>query len=126
MPIYVYRCTECAQEVELIHGIHADGPTTCEVCGGAMRKALTTPAIHFKGSGWAKKDAQAASKAKASSAATAGKSDAADAKPAADSASGSAASSSSEVSAATTASGDGKSTAKGATPPKTAASKTTE
>jgi hypothetical protein len=28
-----------------------------------MRKALSTPAIHFKGSGWAKKDARAAAKA---------------------------------------------------------------
>jgi hypothetical protein len=35
-----------------------------------MRKALSTPAIHFKGSGWAKKDAQAASKAKTTKAAT--------------------------------------------------------
>ncbi len=27
-----------------------------------MRKAVSTPAIHFKGSGWAKKDARAAAK----------------------------------------------------------------
>ncbi len=27
-----------------------------------MRKALSTPAIHFKGSGWAKKDAAASAK----------------------------------------------------------------
>jgi putative FmdB family regulatory protein len=67
MPIYDYRCKECGHEVEVRHGIDASGPETCAVCGGAMRKALTAPAIHFKGSGWAKKDAKAASNAKASS-----------------------------------------------------------
>jgi putative FmdB family regulatory protein len=65
MPTYDYRCTECGNEIEVRHGIDAAGPAKCGVCGGAMRKALSTPAIHFKGSGWAKKDAQAASKAKA-------------------------------------------------------------
>jgi putative FmdB family regulatory protein len=66
MPTYDYRCTECGHEIEVRHGIDAPGPAVCTVCGGTMRKALSTPAIHFKGSGWAKKDAQAASKAKAS------------------------------------------------------------
>jgi len=60
MPLYDYRCTECGREVEVMHGIHGTGPETCEICGGAMRKALSSPAIHFKGSGWAKKDAAAA------------------------------------------------------------------
>ena len=65
MPLYDYRCTECGREVEVMHGIYASGPEACESCGGAMRKALSTPAIHFKGSGWAKKDAAAASAKKA-------------------------------------------------------------
>jgi putative FmdB family regulatory protein len=62
MPIYDYRCTDCGREVEVSHGIHAAGPATCESCGGTMRKALSAPAIHFKGSGWAKKDARSAAK----------------------------------------------------------------
>lgn len=62
MPIYEYRCSACGHQVEVIHGIHDQGPVTCVVCGGAMRKALSSPAILFKGSGWAKKDAQAASR----------------------------------------------------------------
>ena len=45
-----------------MHGIYDSGPTTCEHCGGAMRKALSTPAIHFRGSGWAKKDAAASAR----------------------------------------------------------------
>jgi putative FmdB family regulatory protein len=62
MPRYDYRCAACGREVEVVHGIHEAGPTVCEVCGGPMRKALSAPAIHFKGSGWAKKDARAAVK----------------------------------------------------------------
>ena len=70
MPTYDYRCTQCGHEVEVVHAIGGTGPETCERCGGVMRKALSAPAIHFKGSGWAKKDAQTASKPKG-----AGKSD---------------------------------------------------
>ena len=62
MPLYDYRCTECGREVEVMHSIGATGPATCETCGAAMRKALSSPAIHFKGSGWAKKDAAASAK----------------------------------------------------------------
>lgn len=64
MPTYDYRCTDCGREVEVMHGIDGPGPAACETCGGAMRKALSAPAIHFKGSGWAKKDAQAAATSK--------------------------------------------------------------
>jgi len=65
MPLYDYRCLACGHEVEVMHSIDGAGPASCEVCGGVMRKAMSTPAIHFKGSGWAKKDYQAATKAKA-------------------------------------------------------------
>lgn len=63
MPTYDYRCADCGLEVEVTHGIHDRGPATCGSCGGVMRKAVSTPAIHFKGSGWAKKDARTAAKA---------------------------------------------------------------
>jgi putative FmdB family regulatory protein len=58
MPIYEYACTACGRSVEVVHGVHAAGPEVCEVCGGRMRKLVSTPSIHFKGSGWAKKDAR--------------------------------------------------------------------
>jgi putative FmdB family regulatory protein len=64
MPTYDYRCAACGHEVEVVHGIHDSGPSTCTVCGGQMRKALSPPAIHFRGGGWAKKDARAATSAK--------------------------------------------------------------
>lgn len=78
MPIYDYRCTSCGHEVEVVHGIDGTGPSTCDLCGGTMRKALSAPAIHFKGSGWAKKDARAASKAPAGGSAAKAKEDHAD------------------------------------------------
>lgn len=58
MPLYDYVCTACATRIEVMHGVHKSGPALCTVCGGAMRKALSSPAIVFKGSGWAKKDAR--------------------------------------------------------------------
>ena len=58
MPIYDYSCTACRHLVEVIHGINQPGPRFCPNCGveGSMRKGFSTPAVHFKGSGWAKKD----------------------------------------------------------------------
>ena len=68
MPIYDYVCQSCGARVEVFHGLHASGPERCEVCGkGPMRKGPAPPAVHFTGSGWAKKD-RAASRPKARSA----------------------------------------------------------
>jgi putative FmdB family regulatory protein len=55
MPLYDYIC-ENGHIVEVMHGVHDSGPAKCERCGAEMRKLLSTPAIVFKGSGWAKKD----------------------------------------------------------------------
>lgn len=65
MPLYDYRCAACDRQVEVMHGIHERGPDACEACGGAMKKVLSPPTIHFKGSGWAKKDAAASTATKA-------------------------------------------------------------
>ena len=60
MPLYDYDCAACGRRFEVIHGVHADGPTTCPLCGkGPVRKAITAAAIHYKGSGWAKKERRA-------------------------------------------------------------------
>jgi putative FmdB family regulatory protein len=58
MPIYDYLCSTCKHRVEVIHGIHEPGPRFCPSCGaeGTMRKGISSPAVLFKGSGWAKKD----------------------------------------------------------------------
>jgi len=60
MPTYDYVCHHCGHRFEVVHGIHDDGPKTCPVChSNQVRKAFAPPAIHFKGSGWAKKDRSA-------------------------------------------------------------------
>lgn len=60
MPLYDYDCAACGRRFEVIHGVHADPPSACPLCGsGPVRKAIAAPAIHFKGSGWAKKERRA-------------------------------------------------------------------
>ncbi len=57
MPTYDYDCASCGRRSEIVHGVYADPPTTCPLCGGGpLRKAVSAPAVHFKGSGWAKKE----------------------------------------------------------------------
>lgn len=58
MPIYDYTCAACGHLTEVIHGMREGGPRFCPSCGaeGTMRKGFAAPAVHFKGSGWAKKE----------------------------------------------------------------------
>jgi putative FmdB family regulatory protein len=58
MPIYDYVCTACDHRTDILHGINEPGPHYCPSCGreGTMRKQFAAPAVHYKGSGWAKKD----------------------------------------------------------------------
>ncbi|HZM71890.1 MAG TPA: FmdB family zinc ribbon protein [Candidatus Polarisedimenticolia bacterium] len=63
MPVYDYVCGACGHVLEVIHGIHAEGPRFCPSCGaeGRMTKGFNAPSVVFKGSGWAKKDRRATS-----------------------------------------------------------------
>lgn len=56
MPTYDYVCSSCGHRIEVVHGVHAHGPSECPACAGPMRKVFAPPAVHFKGSGWAKKE----------------------------------------------------------------------
>jgi putative FmdB family regulatory protein len=61
MPLYDYDCSACGRRFEAIHGVYGDPPATCPLCGsGPVRKAIAAPAVHYKGSGWAKKERRAA------------------------------------------------------------------
>ena len=73
MPLYDYDCAACGRRFEVVHGVHADPPTECPLCGkGPIRKAISAPTIHYKGSGWAKKERHAtASRSSSSSSASA-------------------------------------------------------
>ena len=63
MPLYDYVCAACGRRFEVIHGVHGDPPMSCPLCGdGPVRKAISAPAVHYRGSGWAKKERHAAVK----------------------------------------------------------------
>lgn len=58
MPVYDYLCSACDHRADILHGINDPGPRFCPSCGAeaTMRKQFAAPAVHFKGTGWAKKD----------------------------------------------------------------------
>ena len=74
MPIYDYLCSACDHRADILHGINDPGPQFCPSCGaeGTMRKQFAVPTVHFKGSGWAKKDRGGASRTRAASSAGGG------------------------------------------------------
>jgi putative FmdB family regulatory protein len=71
MPIYDYQCSACQHRTEVIHGVNEVGPAACALCGGAMKKLFAPPSIHFKGTGWAKKERASSGGAKSSTASSA-------------------------------------------------------
>ena len=69
MPTYDYECAACGRRFEVVHGVHADGPSTCPLCGkGPVRKVITAANVHYKGSGWAKKERRSTATAAAKNA----------------------------------------------------------
>lgn len=58
VPTYDYECRSCGNRIEVIHSMLEDGPSTCEVCGGALRRVIYPTGIIFKGSGFYKTDSR--------------------------------------------------------------------
>ena len=67
MPTYDYQCRACGTVTEVIHSMLAEGPTTCERCGGELRRVLFPTGIIFKGSGFYRNDSRAAASGSAGS-----------------------------------------------------------
>lgn len=61
VPTYDYECRSCGNRTEIIHSMLEDGPTTCELCGGALKRVLYPTGIIFKGSGFYSTDSRAGS-----------------------------------------------------------------
>jgi len=52
MPIYEYVCQSCGRKTEVLQRISEKPLKICPHCGGKLKKAISAPAIQFKGSGW--------------------------------------------------------------------------
>jgi putative FmdB family regulatory protein len=52
MPIYEYQCASCGKKTEFIQKFSDPHPVKCPSCGGALKKLLSSPTAHFKGSGF--------------------------------------------------------------------------
>ncbi|MDR5699783.1 FmdB family zinc ribbon protein [Agromyces aerolatus] len=59
MPTYSYRCTECDNAFDIHQAFTDDALTTCEVCGGRLRKLFNTIGVTFNGSGFYRTDSRA-------------------------------------------------------------------
>jgi putative FmdB family regulatory protein len=67
VPTYEYRCKDCGTALEVVQAFTDDPLTTCEACGGALRKIFGSVGISFKGSGFYKNDSRNGSSSKGSS-----------------------------------------------------------
>ncbi len=52
MPMYEYRCLSCGLEFEKLQHFSDPPLTTCEACGGAVKKLISQTSFILKGSGW--------------------------------------------------------------------------
>lgn len=98
MPRYDYRCTECANEFELVQKFSEAGQGECPSCGGAGQRVFHAVPVIYKGSGFYTTDygrpkrpteAQEAKEAATESSSTKSSSDSSDSKSSDSSSSGS-------------------------------------
>ena len=52
MPTYEYQCDSCHRTFEVRQRISEPALTTCEVCGGPVRRLLSAAPFILKGEGW--------------------------------------------------------------------------
>jgi len=69
MPIYEYECSSCLDNFDIRQSFSDDALKTCSKCSGELRKVISSPAIHFKGTGWYVTDYKDKDKGKDSSSA---------------------------------------------------------
>lgn len=70
MPTYEYACRGCGRSLEVVQSFSDDPLTTCEDCGGELRKVFSAAGLIFKGSGWHIKDYAGSGRGGASSSST--------------------------------------------------------
>jgi len=61
VPTYDYECRACGAVTEVIHSMLEEGPSSCDHCGGDLRRVLFPAGIIFKGPGFYRNDSRATS-----------------------------------------------------------------
>jgi putative FmdB family regulatory protein len=67
VPTYDYQCRSCGLIDEVVHSMFEEGPTSCERCGGELRRVFHPTGIIFKGGGFYKTDSRSSSEGVAGS-----------------------------------------------------------
>ncbi len=52
MPLYTYRCNENGHEFQVRQRMVDDPLTECQICGGPVRRVVSSVGVVFKGSGF--------------------------------------------------------------------------
>lgn len=65
MPTYEYECSTCRRIFEVRQRISAPALETCDACGGAVRRLLSSTPFILKGGGWHVTDYPSESRKKA-------------------------------------------------------------
>jgi putative FmdB family regulatory protein len=65
VPTYEYQCEKCRRVFEIRQRITEPALTTCDVCGGAVKRLLSPAPFILKGEGWYVTDYPSESRKKA-------------------------------------------------------------
>jgi putative FmdB family regulatory protein len=65
VPTYDYQCNDCGKTYEVRQPISASPLTSCQFCGGAIRRLLSSAPFILKGGGWYVTDYPSESRKKA-------------------------------------------------------------
>ena len=52
MPLYEYECGKCGKRFEVIQKFSDEPLKKCKFCKGPATRLVSSPAFHFKGTGW--------------------------------------------------------------------------
>ncbi len=65
VPTYEYECPRCPRVFEVLQRISEPALTTCDICGGPIRRLLAATPFILKGGGWYVTDYPSESRKKA-------------------------------------------------------------
>lgn len=52
MPIYVYACSACGKELEVVQSFDDEPLKICPDCGMELRRKIQQASVRFLGNGW--------------------------------------------------------------------------